>query len=207
MGGSILAQGSDGTEALIGSFGGGTIVASQLNVHSPLQLIVHQSVPYTAATGEPMAIPLKLFFTRFPPLIETFVQRIQNYFSTYNHVDNLNYPVSTQENKPLSTMTTSMTPSSTSIATTANTLVPESPTMTEKPAVTTLQLSSTNAGPQTANGPYDEHDFTSPVPPLGASERAYRYRYDPAALSRFKYPYPRTRFRRHKSKDFASAEA
>lgn len=168
IGGSVLAQGSDGTEALIGSFGGGTIVAAQFNVYSPLQFIVHQSVPYSTATGKPVAIPLKLFFTRFPPIIEAFVQRIQNYFSTYNHPDNENYPVSTQENKPLLTTTTAMTPASTSIATTANT---EPPT-TKKTTVTTLEPNSTNAGSQTANDLYDEH--TSSIPSFGAPEGTYR---------------------------------
>jgi hypothetical protein len=129
-----------GGSTLIGPLGGGGTI------------VVLQSAPYSTNTGKPVAIPLKLFFTRFPPIIEAFVQRIQNYFSTYNHVDNENYPVSTQENKPL--LTTTM---STSVTTAVNT-----------PTVTTLEPSSTDAGSQTANDLHDEH--TTSIPSFGAPE-------------------------------------
>lgn len=196
--GSVLAQGPDGTEVIIGPFGGGSIVAAQINVHSPLQLAVHQPVPYATATGNPMAVPLKLLFTRFPPFIEAIVQRIQNYFSTYNHVGNENYQISTPQNDPLLTTTTSTTPASTSIATTPTTPVPASTTTSE----TTLQPVPTNAGSQTENNPQDEHN--SSFPSFSVQEGTYRHRYDPPASSPFKYPYPKTGFHRFTSKEFPS---
>lgn len=198
--GSVLAQGPDGTEAIIGSFGGGAIVATQVNVHSPFQLVVHQSVPYTTATGDPTAIPLKLLFTRFPPFIEAIVQRIQNYFSTYNHVGNENYSISPPENDPEPTTTTATTPVSTSIATTATTSGPASiattattsgpasTTTTETPTETTLQPVTTNAGSQTENNASGEHISSVPS-----------FRYDPPASSPFKYSHPKTGFQRFTS--------
>lgn len=200
--GSVLAQGPDGTEILIGSFGGGSIVAAQINVHSPLQLAVHQSVPYTTATGDPTAVPLKLLFTRFPPFIEAIVQRIQNYFSTYNYVGNENYPISPPQNDPVPTTTTPTTPASTSIATTATTPVPASTTPTETTTATSLQPVPTNAGSQTENNPYGEHN--SSLSSHSVQEGTYRHRYDPPASRPFKYLYPKTVFQRFTSKEFSS---
>ncbi|XP_023725679.2 protein TIC 214-like [Cryptotermes secundus] len=221
--GSVLAQEPDGTEVLIGPLDGGSIVAAQINVHSPLQLVVHQPVPYASATGNPMAVPLKLLFTRFPPFIEAIVQRIQNYFSTYNHVGNENYQISTPENDPLPTTTTPTTPASTFIATTATTPVSASTTTTPTtPASTsiattattpvsastgtetTLQPVPTNVGSQTENNPHDEHN--SSFPSFSVQEGTYRHRYDPPASSPFKYPYPKTGFHRFTGKEFPSPE-
>ncbi|XP_047097648.1 ice-structuring glycoprotein-like [Schistocerca piceifrons] len=46
-------------------------------------------IPYAASATSTATVhggtPLKLLFSRFPPLLEGFVQRMQNYFSTYNH--------------------------------------------------------------------------------------------------------------------------
>jgi hypothetical protein len=189
----VLAQGPDGTQVLIGSFGSGSIVAAQMNVHSPLQLTVHQSVPYTTATGDPMAVPLKLLFTRFPPFIEAIVQRIQNFFSTYNYVGNENYPISPPANDPVLTTTAV----STSTATTATTPVPASTTTTETPTATTLQPLATNAGSQTENNPNGEQNSSVP-------EGTYRHKHDPPASNPLKYPYPKTRFQRFTSKEFPS---
>jgi hypothetical protein len=167
-GGSVLIQGSHGTEALIGSLGGGTIVAAPINAHTPLQLVIHQTVPYTTATSDPMAIPLKLLFTRFPPFIEAIVQRIQNYFSTYNHVGNENYPVSPPQNEPLVTTSTATTPAPTSTATTgtssaptskvttATTPVPTSTATTKTPIAPILHPVPTNAESQTGNSFYGD---------------------------------------------------
>ncbi|XP_049767352.1 ice-structuring glycoprotein-like [Schistocerca cancellata] len=46
-------------------------------------------IPYAASATSTATVhggtPFKLLFSRFPPLLEGFVQRMQNYFSTYNH--------------------------------------------------------------------------------------------------------------------------
>jgi hypothetical protein len=105
IGSALFALGPHATAALIGPFGTEDTVAVQINAHHPPYLVAHQLVPYTVSTSVPTAIPLKLFFTRFPPFIEAIVQRIQNYYSTYNHVENENYTASPPENKPVSTTT------------------------------------------------------------------------------------------------------
>jgi hypothetical protein len=185
-GGAILAPGPHGTAALIGPIGDGAIVAAPINGHHPPHFVTHQLVPYTVAAGVPTAIPLKLLFTRFPPFIEAIVQRIQNYFSTYN-VENGSYPDSPPQNDPAPT-TTSTTPAPTSTTTT------EAPTR-----ATTVPPLPANEGSQTANGIYG-HQNNYDNPPLQAFDRLEdSYRYDSPESRPFRYP--KTGFQRFTPQD------
>lgn len=57
--------------------------------------------------------PIQILPSRFPPPIEALLERIQNYFSTYNHPELQNKPPSTHIPQVTSTETTKPTPSST----------------------------------------------------------------------------------------------
>jgi hypothetical protein len=139
-----LSSGYYSTAAAIGPIGGGAIVAAPVFVYNPPQIVEQQLIQYSANTGVPVSAPLKLFFTRFPPFIEAIVQRIQNYYSTYNHVGNENVPASPPKNKPAppnATDTTTLSPES---ATNETRVTDEEPTtVTETPTtVTDTQLSN-----------------------------------------------------------------
>jgi hypothetical protein len=112
-------------------------------------LFAYLLVPYTSATSVSTATPLKLLFTRFPPFIEAIVQKIQNYYSTYNHVESENRPASPPDNKPVNATTTLPAPTSTPV--------------TELPSSTTAPPLPENTGSQSANGDQIDHD-TSPAP-------------------------------------------
>jgi hypothetical protein len=143
--------------ALIGPVSVEAIVTAPINAHHPPHLVAHQLVPYTSATGVPVAIPLKLLFTRFPPFIEAIVQRIQNYFSTYNHAENENNPASPPDNKPVQTTTTTTTPE------------PTSTTMTELSSTTAAPPLTANTESQPGNDDQTDYD-TSPVPSFSEPE-------------------------------------
>jgi len=194
--GTIRAPAYHSTAAIIGPVGGGAIVATPIIVYSPPQFVEHQLVQYSATTGAPIATPLKLLFTRFPPFIEAIVQRIQNYFSTYNHVSNENYPASPPKNKPLPPDTTNATtlapvsatnemqtttteePTTTTEEPTTATEEPttnETPTTTVTPTTTNPPLSN-NAQPETGNGIYvvTNCDDTTKTPTLLEEEESSR---------------------------------
>jgi hypothetical protein len=126
---------------------------------------------------------LKLLFTRFPPFIEAIVQRIQNYFSTYNQLSNENYPASPPKNKPVppdTTNTTTLAPvfatnemqttTTEEQTTTAEepTTTTEESTTTKTPTTTTNRPLSNNAEPETGNGIYGvtNCDDTTKTPTL-----------------------------------------
>ena len=149
-GGTRRTPGYYSTAAAIGPIGGGAIVAAPVFVYNPPQIVEQQLIQYSANTGVPVSAPLKLFFTRFPPFIEAIVQRIQNYYSTYNHVGNENVPASPPKNKPAppnATDTTTLSPESatneTPTARTETRVTAEEPTtVTETPTTTDTQLSN-----------------------------------------------------------------
>ncbi|PSN35581.1 hypothetical protein C0J52_24405 [Blattella germanica] len=77
-------------------------------------------VSYNTAQGTPVvAVPLK-FFGRFPPFIEGIVQRIQNYFSTYNNIEDLTPPPPPAQQDPVqpTNTTTTAAPTTTTLTTT-----------------------------------------------------------------------------------------
>ncbi|XP_069701790.1 uncharacterized protein [Periplaneta americana] len=159
-GGAILAPGP-----VIGPIGAGAFVAAPINVHHhPPHLLAHHVVPYAAAHGVPVAVPLKIFFTRFPPFIEAIVQRIQNYYSTYNHLGNEEFPASPPQHQPPETTTTT-TPATTTQTTT---------TTTTTPAPTGDSGDVSNGAPQGQV--------------FGEPEGGYRY--DPPVSNPFRYPKP-----------------
>jgi hypothetical protein len=194
--GTIQAPGYHSTAAIIGPVGGGAIVASPIIVYNPPQFVEHQLVQYSATTGAPIATPLKLLFTRFPPFIEVIVQRIQNYFSTYSHVSNENYLASPPKNKPVpldTTNTTTLAPvSATNEMQTTTTEEPtateepttyeepnsttEAPTTTEMPTTTTNLPLSNNAEPEIGNGIYGvtNSDDATKTPSLVEEEGSSR---------------------------------
>lgn len=188
--GTIRAPGYHSTAAIIGSVGGGAIVALPIIVYNPPQFVENQLVQYSATTGAPIATPLKLLFTRFPPFIEVIVQRIQNYFSTYSHVSNENYPASPPKNKPVpldTTNTTTLAPvSATNEMQTTITEEPttyeepnsttEEPTTNEMPTTTTNPLLSNNAEPEIGNGIYGvtNSDDATKTPSLVEEEESSR---------------------------------
>ena len=153
--GTIRAPGYHSTAAIIGPVGGGAIVATPVIVYNPPQLVEHQLVQYSATTGAPIATPLKLLFTRFPPFLEAIVQRVQNHFSTYNHVSNENYPTSPPKSKPVppdTTNTTTLAP--VSATNEMQTTTPEEPTRTnEEPTRTTEEPTIPTEEPTTTETP------------------------------------------------------
>lgn len=153
--GTMRAPGFHSTAAIIGPVGGGAIVATPIIVYNPPQFVEHQLVQYSATTGAPIATPLKLLFTRFPPFIEAIVQRVQNYFSTYNYVSNENYPASPPKNKPVppdTTNTTTLAPvSATNEMQTTTTEEPT--TTTEEPIIITEDPTTTTDEPTTTETP------------------------------------------------------
>ena len=153
--GTIRAPGYHSTAAIIRPVGGGAIVTTPIIVYNPPQFVEHQLVQYSATTGVPIATPLKILFTRFPPFIEKIVQRIQNQFSTYNHVSNENYPTSPPKNKPMppdTTNTTTLAP--VSATNEMQTTTTEEPTKTtEEPTLTTEEPTITTEEPTTTETP------------------------------------------------------
>jgi len=193
--GTIRAPGYHSTAAIIGPVGGGAIVATPIIVYNPPQFVEHQLVQYSATTDAPIPTPLKLLFTRFPPFIEVIVQRIQNYFSTYSHVSNENYPASPPKNKPVPLDTTNTTtlapvsatnvmqtttdePTATEEPTTTEepTSTAEDPTTTETPTTTTNPPLSNNAEPEIGNGIYGvtNCDDATKTPSLVEEEESSR---------------------------------
>lgn len=183
--GTIWTPGYHSTAPIIGPVGGGAIVATPIIVYNPPQFVEHQLVQHSATTGAPIATPLKLLFTRFPPFIEAIVQRIQNYYSTYNHVSNDNYPASPPKNKPVppdTTNTTTLAPMSATnempTTTTESNRTTEQPTTNETPTTTVTPMTTTNppisnnAEPETGNGIYGVTycDDTTKTPSLVEEE-------------------------------------
>jgi hypothetical protein len=172
--GTIRAPGYHSTAAIIGPVYGGAIVTTPFIIYNPPQFVEHQLVQYSVTTGAPIATPLKLLFTRFPPFIEAIVQRIQNYFSTYNHVSNENYPASPPKNKPVppvTTNTTTLAPvSATNEMQTATTEEPtateEPTTITEEPTTTAEEPTITTEEPTTTETPATTVTPTTTNPPL-----------------------------------------
>jgi len=179
--GTIRAPGHHSTGAIIGPVGGGAIVATPIIVYNQPQFVEYQLVHYSATTGAPTATPLKLLFTRFPPFIEAVVQRIQNYFSNYNHLSNENYAASPPKNKPGppdTTTTATLAPVSATkeMQTTTSeepTTATEGPSTTETPTTTVTRTTtnpplSNKAEPETGNGIYGvtNCDDTTKTPTL-----------------------------------------
>ncbi|KDR11176.1 mucin-2-like [Zootermopsis nevadensis] len=149
-GGAVVAPGTLSTAALIGPVNVESIVPAPTDIQNLPHLGAHQIDPDASTTGVPIPIPLKLFFTRFPPFIETIVQKIQNYFSTYNHAESENNLASPPYNTPLQTTTTT-------------TPAPMSATMIELPSTTITSPLPPNTGSEPGNRDQTDDD-TSPPP-------------------------------------------
>jgi hypothetical protein len=173
--GTIRAPGYHSTAAIIGPVDGGAIFATPIIVYTHPQFVKHQSIQYSATTGALIATPLKLLFTRFPPFIEAIVQRIQNYYSTYNYVSNENYPDSPPKKKPVppdTTHTTTLAPVSASneMPTTKiegpTTTTEEPATTTEEPNTTNDELTTTTGEPTSEQPTTTSETLTTTNPPL-----------------------------------------
>ena len=164
-GGTIRAPGYHSTAAIIRPVGGGAIIATPIIVYNTPKFVEHQLIQKNATTGAPIAIPLKLLFTRFPPFIEVIVQRIQNYFSTYNHVSNENYPDSPPKIKPVPPDTLAPVSASNEMPTTTTeeptTTTEESTTTSEEPTTTSEEPTTTSEEPTTTS---EEPTTTSEEP-------------------------------------------
>jgi hypothetical protein len=185
-GGTIRTPGYHSTAAIIGPVGGGAIAAAPIIVYNPPKFVEHQLVQYSATNDVPIPTPLKLLFTRFPPFIEAIVQRIQNYYSTYNHVSNENYPYSPPQNKPVPpdvTKTTTLAPVSATNEMPTTKIEPpftttETPTtITKEPTTITDPPLSNNAEPETEKWIYvgPNGDDTSTMPSSVEQEESSTY--------------------------------
>jgi hypothetical protein len=192
-GGAIRTPGFHSTAAVIGPVGGGAIVAPPIIVYSPPQFVEHQLVQYSATNDVPTATPLKLLFTRFPPFIEAIVQRIQNYYSTYNHINSEKYPDSPPKNKPgppdaanattlppvspTNEMPTTKTETPFTTIETPTTITEEPNTITETPTTIADTPPSNNAEPEAGNWIYGvpNGDDTSTTPPSAEQEDSSGY--------------------------------